>query len=94
MDAKTHSETDLRATHHGRVEDDPLVRSYVIAQLQGLGYRTREAVNAADASVRAPLSLAWCATSSGSAPEVPDSTRAASRWRTPRRPSCTWKAAW
>jgi len=28
MDAKTHSKTDDRATHHGRVEDDPLVRGH------------------------------------------------------------------
>jgi signal transduction histidine kinase len=31
------------------VEDDPLVRSYVIAQLQSLGYRTLTAANAAEA---------------------------------------------
>jgi PAS domain S-box-containing protein len=31
------------------VEDDPLVRSYVVAQLDGLGYATRAAVNAAEA---------------------------------------------
>jgi CheY-like chemotaxis protein len=33
------------------VEDDPLVRSYVIAQLQSLGYRTLTAANAAEALV-------------------------------------------
>jgi PAS domain S-box-containing protein len=31
------------------VEDDALVRSYVVAQIQGLGYRTHEAANAVEA---------------------------------------------